>query len=165
MLASPACDTESTSERMAHPAEKQPGFVPCTHCGEHEGKVGCRSCRYLVCGACALAGCPRAIDELTPTRGFDGLAIDSAARTLSCDGDTARFEDVIEVIVETQRYSGWTDLHYEYRVRIVLGDRRSDFFPIRIRSLNPLADLNQLVVARGDTIARALGVKLRVDRS
>ncbi|MSP60381.1 MAG: hypothetical protein EXR72_08575 [Myxococcales bacterium] len=153
---------------MGRPDEKQPGFVPCIHCGEYEARVACPGCRFLACGPCALSGCPE--EEGAPiaprpaSRQPDGLSIDPVARALHCDGESARFEDVIEVTAEAEQFAGWGDLHYEYRVRIVLGDRQKDFLPVRIRSHNPMPDLDALVTARGDAIARALGVKLRIER-
>jgi hypothetical protein len=152
---------------MPRPDEKQPGFILCIHCGSYEGKVACRGCHYLVCGDCAMRGCPV---QAPPQNGegsrawLESVTIDPAARTISCDGDVARLDAVLEVVAEVE-FAGWGDLHYEYRVRIVLGDRQNDFLAVRIRSLNPMKDLDALVTARGEALARALGVKLRVERA
>jgi hypothetical protein len=148
---------------MSRPDDKQPGVVPCAHCGDYEGKVACRGCRFLVCGPCALDGCPREPPGVD-ARSWESVAIDAARRIVECEGDSARIEDVIEVVVETERFAGWGELHYEYRVRIVLGDRQRDFMAVRIRSHNPMRDLDALVTNRGAALARALNVKLRVER-
>lgn len=146
------------------PDEKQPGVVPCAHCGELQGKVACRECRFLVCGPCALEGCPRAVEPEGEARSWESVRIDPTHGTLECEGDRALIADVIEVIVETERFAGWGELHYEYRVRVVLGDRQRDFMAVRIRSHDPMRDLDALVTARGAALALALGVKLRVER-
>jgi len=101
------------------PDEKQPGFVLCVHCGEYEGKVACRGCRYLVCGACALADCPEAVAPSTnePGRFYaEPVALDAATRTIQCNGQRARFDAVLEVIVETVVARGG-ELPFEYAVR------------------------------------------------
>jgi len=151
---------------MSLPFERQPGYVPCHHCAAFEGKVACRGCRYLVCGTCALSGCPdeEASDGPEAARTFDSLRVDPVAGTFTCDGDRARIADVLEVIVECGKSLARGDLGYQYQVRIVLGDRAADFLPVRLRSRNPMRDLDRLVVACGDEIARALGVKWRVER-
>jgi len=148
------------------PDEKQPGFVLCVHCGEYEGKVACRGCRYLVCGACALADCPEAVAPSTnePGRFYaEPVALDAATRTIQCNGQRARFDAVLEVIVETVVARGG-ELPFEYAVRLVLGDRPGDFVVTRIRSAHPMRDLDALVTARGDKLARAIGVRLRIER-
>ncbi len=149
---------------MTLPVEKQPGFVPCRHCGEYEGKVACRGCHFLVCGSCALDGCPEALGPLEDRRGFyaEGVEVDAPARMLTCDGQLARFEDVLEVIAEAAPGRG--ELPWRYEVRIVLGDRPRDFVAVRIRSAWPMRDLDALVTARGEALARAIGVPLRVER-
>lgn len=146
------------------PDDKQPGVVPCAHCGESQGSVGCRDCRFLVCGPCALAACPRALNPADDARTWESVSIDRAAGAIECNGERARIADVLEVIVETERFAGWGELHFEYRVRVVLGDRQRDFMAVRIRSHNPMRDLDALVTARGVTLADALGVKLRIER-
>jgi hypothetical protein len=153
---------------MTRPGDKQPGIILCAHCASYEAKVACRGCRLLVCGSCALRGCTEEAHPRTggplPRSWIDGVSIDREAGTIECDGEKAPVEAVLEVIVESQQFAGWGDLNYEYRVRLVLGDRQGDFFAVRIRSRNPMKDLDDLVVARGEQLARMLGVKLRVER-
>src|SRR5262249_36490134 len=125
-----------------------------------------RGCRFLVCGACALRGCPAAADpalDEAPRFYAEPVVVDAESRTVNCDGQRARFDAVLEVIVETRARAGG-DLPFLYAVRIVLGDRPGDFVVTRIRSAHPMRDLDALVTARGEALARVIGVRLRVER-
>jgi hypothetical protein len=148
---------------MPRPDEKDPGIILCAHCGEHEGKIACPACRFLVCGPCLDVACPARPDEEPPA--VEEVAIDHANRVVRFRDDSVRFADVLEVIVERVSHGPWSDLRYEYRVRLVLGSRTGDFAVARVRAAHRMRDLEALFLARGEALAAALGVKLRVERS
>jgi hypothetical protein len=147
------------------PDLKEPGLVLCAHCGEYEARVACPDCRYLVCGPCALAGCARTrVGPSAEAFASEGrLRVDGLRGRFRCGDAEAAIADVIEVIVETRRLRG-SDLTNEWRVRIVMGDRPTDLEALRIRSLDPLGELDRLVTAQGESLARALGVPLRFEK-
>jgi hypothetical protein len=147
------------------PDEKAPGYVLCAHCGEYEGKVACPDCRYLVCGPCALEGCART--RPGPRTGAfrsDGrVTVDHARGRFRCGEAEAAIGEVIEVIVETRRLRG-AELQNEWRVRLVMGDRATDLIALVVRALDALGELDRLVAAQGEALARALGVPLRYEK-